>query len=212
MRPTIVLLAVLLLNVQVLARGADAPNVSLVLSDDVGISRVGCYGAAPFRTPNLDALSATGVRFERCDSIPLCGPSRGVLLTGKHPFHTGYLGNNSSAIDPRRHPTMANVLRDSGYATCAVGTLGQSAAEKDVQAPRTLGFEESMLWMGRNTSDRYWSPRSCRNGEFVQGTADDYGPGVTHEFLVDVIRRFPPRPTPSSVRSKGRASSAFASR
>lgn len=175
-------------------RASCRPNVIVVLSDDVGLSRVSCYGAAPFRTPNIDRLAATGLRFERCYSMPLCGPSRGVLLTGKYPFRTGYLGNSSSIIDANRHPTIANVLRQAGYATCAVGKLGQSSPEDDALAPRTLGFDEYMLWMGRNTPDRYWNPRYCRNGTFTQGTADQYGPDLTHAFLVDFMRRNKERP------------------
>jgi arylsulfatase A len=170
------------------------PNVILVLSDDVGLSRIGCYGGAPFQTPNLDKLASEGMRFERCYSMPLCGPSRGVLLTGKYPFRTGYLGNSSSVIDPAKHPTLPNVLRGAGYATCAIGKLGQSAPENDAQAPRALGFDEHMLWMGRNTPDRYWNPRYCRNGEFVQGRPDQYGPDVTHAFLADFMRRHREKP------------------
>ena len=187
-------LAVLLLASPTALHAAGTPNVIIVLADDVGLSRVSCYGAAPFQTPNLDALAATGMRFERCYSMPLCGPSRGVLLTGKYPFRTGYLGNNSSLIDPQRHPSIANVLQQAGYATCAIGKLGQSAPENDGQAPRALGFDEYMLWMGRNTPDRYWNPRYCRNGEFIQGQPEQYGPDITHEFLVDFMRRNKERP------------------
>jgi arylsulfatase A len=174
--------------------GATQPNIIVVLSDDVGLSRVSCYGAAPFKTPNLDRLAATGLRFERCYSMPLCGPSRAALLTGKYPFRTGYLGNNSSTIDPQWHPTLANVLQQAGYATCAIGKLGQSAPENDAEAPRSLGFDEYMLWMGRNTPDRYWNPRYCRNGEFEQGRPEQYGPDLTHQFLVDFMQRHRQQP------------------
>ena len=183
------LIAALLLAPLTALHAAGKPNVIVVLSDDVGLSRVSCYDAAPFRTPNIDKLAVTGLRFERCYSMPLCGPSRGALLTGKYPFRTGYLGNSSSTIDPKRNPTIANVLQQASYATCAIGKLGQSAPEDDAQAPRALGFDEYMLWMSRNTPDRYWNPRYCRNGEFVQGTPEQYGPDLTHEFLVDFMRR-----------------------
>ena len=152
------LIAALLLAPLTALHAAGKPNVIVVLSDDVGLSRVSCYDAAPFRTPNIDKLAVTGLRFERCYSMPLCGPSRGALLTGKYPFRTGYLGNSSSTIDPKRNPTIANVLQQASYATCAIGKLGQSAPEDDAQAPRALGFDEYMLWMGRNTPDRYWNP------------------------------------------------------
>ena len=188
------LIAALLLAPLTALHAAGKPNVIVVLSDDVGLSRVSCYDAAPFRTPNIDKLAVTGLRFERCYSMPLCGPSRGALLTGKYPFRTGYLGNSSSTIDPKRNPTIANVLQQASYATCAIGKLGQSAPEDDAQAPRALGFDEYMLWMGRNTPDRYWNPRYCRNGEFVQGQPEQYGPDLTHEFLVDFMQRHRERP------------------
>jgi len=191
---TTILALILTMSQPASTDAAERPNIIVVLSDDVGLSRVGCYGGAPFQTPCLDRLAATGLRFERCYSMPLCGPSRGALLAGKYPFRTGYLGNNSSTIDPQRHPTIANLLQRAGYATCAIGKLGQSAPEGDTEAPRKLGFDESMLWMGRNTPDRYWKPRYCRNGEFVQGGPEEYGPDVTHEFLVDFMQRHKDRP------------------
>lgn len=197
MKPTLFGLGVLGF-LQGLAAGAlpdgSRPNIILILSDDVGLSRVGCYGGAPFKTPNLDRLAATGLRFDRCYSMPLCGPSRAALLTGKYPFRTGATGNSNSEIDPARHPTIASVLRHAGYATCAIGKLGQSAPAEDAAAPRRLGFDESMLWMGRGTPDRYWNPRYYRNGEVVQGKPEQYGPDLTHDFLVDFMRRHRDRP------------------
>jgi arylsulfatase A len=169
-------------------------NIILVLSDDVGLSRIGCYGGEPFKTPHLDRMAASGLRFERCYSTPLCGPSRAVFLTGKYPFRTGATSNGNSEINPAIHPTIPAVLRQAGYATCAIGKLGQSAPPDDAEAPNRLGFDESMLWMGRATPDRYWNPRYYRNGEVVQGKPDEYGPDLTHAFLVDFMTRNRNRP------------------
>ncbi|MFN7563355.1 MAG: sulfatase-like hydrolase/transferase, partial [Prosthecobacter sp.] len=72
MNPTLTLLSALLLAPLVVLHAAGKPNVIVVLSDDLGLSRVSCYGAAPFQTPNIDKLAATGLRFERCYSTPLC--------------------------------------------------------------------------------------------------------------------------------------------
>lgn len=174
---------------------AGKPNIILVLSDDVGLSRIGCYGGEPFKTPHLDRLAATGLRFERCYSMPLCGPSRAVLLTGKYPFRTGATDNSrKSEVDPQAHPPFTLLLRQAGYATCAIGKLGQSAPPEDAAAPRRLGFDESMLWMGRGTPDRYWNPRYYRNGEVVQGRPAEYGPDLTHAFLVDFMQRHRDQP------------------
>ena len=57
------------------------PNIVFILADDYGIDGAGCYGSDHFkdRTPNLDALAASGLRFERCYSTPLCGPTRCLM-------------------------------------------------------------------------------------------------------------------------------------
>ncbi len=170
------------------------PNIIVVLSDDVGLSRIGCYGGAPFQTPHLDRLAATGLRFERCYSMPLCGPSRAALLTGLYPFRTGAVDNNTAVLDPARHRTLPAVMRAAGYATCTLGKLGQIAGEGEAGAPARLAFDESMLWMGRGTPDRYWHPRYIRNGAVAQGRPDQYGPDLTHDFLVDFLQRHRDRP------------------
>jgi len=149
MKSTLTLLLALLLAPLAALHATTKPNIIVVLSDDVGLSRVSCYGAAPFQTPHLDKLAATGLRFERCYSMPLCGPSRGALLTGKYPFRTGYLGNNSSTIDPKRHPTIANVLQQAGYATCAIGKLaGRRGARGTVFLQQRISFRRSRSTAG----------------------------------------------------------------
>ena len=159
------LLTALLLAPLAALHAAGKPNVVVVLSDDVGLSRVSCYGAAPFKAPNIDKLAATGLRFERCYSMPLCGPSRGVLLTGKYPFRTGYLGNNSSIIDPKQHPSIANVLQQAGYATCAIGKLSaghtpdSGRRESPARAMRRLGRSSSA------SSDRAAGGAAWTSGE-----------------------------------------------
>src|ERR1043166_7626165 len=67
------------------------PNIVFFLADDIGIDGIGCYGADRFkgRTPNIDALAATGVRFEQGYSMPTCNPSRCVLMTGRYTFRYG---------------------------------------------------------------------------------------------------------------------------
>ena len=67
---------VLILNVlSTFALATDAPrkpNIIFILADDLGIPAIGCYGGA-YKTPNLDALAASGTRFENCFAAPLCG-------------------------------------------------------------------------------------------------------------------------------------------
>lgn len=69
------------------------PNIILILADDLGIGNVGVYGADHFKTPNIDQLAATGIRFQRFYSEPLCAPARAKILTGRFNFRTGMTSN-----------------------------------------------------------------------------------------------------------------------
>src|SRR5437899_853802 len=106
------------------------PNIVLILADDMGYGDLGSYGAPLIRTPNLDRLAAEGVRLTdfRVPSA-LCTPSRGALMTGLYPPRTGLVGNLpsgsptegiSDGIDDDEI-TVAQALRERGYATAMVG-------------------------------------------------------------------------------------------
>src|SRR2546423_13874361 len=87
------------------------PNIILILSDDVGLGDVGCTGG-PFKTPEIDKLAKGGTRFEYCYATPLCGPSRCQLLTGRYPFRTGLINNNShDAIKPGREVMIPTIMK-----------------------------------------------------------------------------------------------------
>ncbi|MGD9704373.1 MAG: arylsulfatase [Acidimicrobiia bacterium] len=105
-----------------------APNIVIVLVDDVGFSDLGCYGGE-IRTPNLDRLAAGGIRFANFHVNPMCSPTRAALLTGVNahaagvghvsqddPGYPGYRGELAANV-----ATAAEILRDAGYATLAVG-------------------------------------------------------------------------------------------
>ena len=106
----------------------DAPNVVVVLVDDMGYSDVGCFGSE-IDTPNIDALAARGVRYTNFHVTPKCSPTRASLLTGVNhhlvgfadvPFHDpGFPGYGGEL--PADAATIAEHLRDAGYATLMVG-------------------------------------------------------------------------------------------
>lgn len=101
------------------------PNVVIVLADDMGWGDLGCYGSA-IPTPNVDRLAAEGVRATNCHSASaVCTPSRYALMTGRYAWRGPLknfvlMGHGPALIEPTR-PTLANVLRASGYATGAFG-------------------------------------------------------------------------------------------
>src|SRR4051794_32077522 len=89
------ILAVLIFGLRCFAAEPNSrPNIIFILADDLGTGTVGCYGADNFKTPRIDALAKSGIRFDHCYAQPLCGPSRAQLLSGRYAFRTGMTGND----------------------------------------------------------------------------------------------------------------------
>lgn len=104
------------------------PDVVVIVLDDIGFAGLGCYGAE-IDTRHIDALAERGLRFNDFNVTPLCSPTRACLLTGRnhHSVGMGYLSNVDSGFPGHRGrlsrsaATMAEVLKDAGYATFAIG-------------------------------------------------------------------------------------------
>ena len=195
MHRTAIALLMSILAAATAARAADSPapaprpNIILILSDDVGLGDVHCSGGS-FRTPHIDSLAAGGMRFENCYSTPLCGPSRCELLTGRYPFRTGLISNQShNAIQPGREVMIPTVLKKAGYVTASVGKWGQMCL-----GPGEWGFDEYLVFPG---SGRYWRKQTTYytvNGKQQDLPAGHYLPDIMHQFLVDFIARHKDQP------------------
>lgn len=125
---------------------ARKPNVVLIMADDLGYTELGCYGQTKIKTPHLDKLAAGGMKFTAAYAgNAVCAPSRCVLMTGKHPGHA-HVRNNSEVKPEGQGPipcsevTIAEILKEHGYATAAFGKwgLGGPATEGD---PINQGFD-----------------------------------------------------------------------
>lgn len=140
------------------------PNIIVLFADDLGYGDLGSYGNPYIRTPNLDELARQGQRWtDFYVPSPVCSPSRGSLMTGKVSVRTGLYGR----VLPVMHPgetqgipasetTMAELLRDAGYATGMFGKwhLGDAAEHW----PSRNGFD---TWLGMpysNDMDRVGAP------------------------------------------------------
>ena len=105
-----------------------APNVVVILADDLGYSDLGCFGSE-IDTPNLDGLAARGLRYTNFHVTPMCSPTRAALLTGVNPHRAGVgtvahsdAGFPGYAMELADDVvTVAEVFRDQGYATLMVG-------------------------------------------------------------------------------------------
>jgi arylsulfatase A-like enzyme len=116
---------------------AEKPNVVVIFTDDLGINDLSCYGREDQSTLRLDAMAAEGIRFTSAYCAqPICSPSRAAILTGKHPARlhiTTYLPGRPNARSQKLlHPqiqmqlplaekTLAEYLKDAGYATACIG-------------------------------------------------------------------------------------------
>jgi len=166
------------------------PNIIFILSDDVGIGNIGCYGSDQFKTPRIDALAKGGTRFDRCFAEPLCGPSRCEILTGRYPFRTGMIGNqHGSLIKPENEVMMPKMLKPAGYVTAQIGKWSQLPLE-----PGDWGFDEYLRFPG---SGRYWREQTATymlNGQQKDLPEGKYLPDIMHDFLVDFMTRHRDKP------------------
>ncbi|MBM3844014.1 MAG: sulfatase [Verrucomicrobia bacterium] len=134
-----IILLLLLSGLGRFAAAADGPNqrtnVIVILADDLGWADLSCYGSTFHESPNLDKLAAQGMRFTQAySSSPYCSPSRAAIMTGRHPARlkiTDYIPSNGKSGEllpaemkmelPLAEVTIAEVLREAGYATWHVG-------------------------------------------------------------------------------------------
>lgn len=134
------------------AHGRESrPNVIIIYTDDQGVADAGCYGSTDIKTPAIDHLAATGLRFTQFYApAPVCSPSRAGLLTGRYPLSAGVPGNVSStrgeAGMPSDRVTIAEMLKGAGYATAHIGKWHLGYTPETM--PNAQGFDHSFGHMG----------------------------------------------------------------
>jgi len=100
---------------------AKRPNILFIMTDDHASHAMSCYGSTINKTPNLDRIANNGIRFTNCFCTnSICGPSRAVILTGKHSHINGFTVNEFTKFDPEQQ-TFPKLLRHAGYETAMIG-------------------------------------------------------------------------------------------
>src|SRR5689334_4291888 len=105
------------------------PNVVILLADDMGYGDLGCYGHPSIRTPHLDRMACEGMKFTNFyAAAPVCTPSRAALLTGRLAVRSGMASDTQRVLFPdstgglpASEITLAELLKEKGYATACVG-------------------------------------------------------------------------------------------
>ena len=141
------------------------PNVVIILADDIGYGDLGWLGSKTIETPNVNRLGNEGIRFSNCHATSATStPSRYGLLTGMYPWRrndTGIAPGDAAMIIKPEQYTMADMFKDAGYATAAIGKwhlgLGDKAGKQDWNGEVTpglkdIGFDYSFIMAA--TADR----------------------------------------------------------
>ena len=168
-----------------------APNVVIILMDDMGWSDPGCFGSE-IDTPNIDALAARGVRLTNYTTHPLCSPARAALLTGcnAHAVGSGWLANFPSGYAgyageiPLAAATLPETLRAAGYETIMVGKWHNTPVADTVPGgpkhnwPAQRGFDTFYGFMGGETHHAFPSRLMLGNDVLpIDDYPDDYYAG-----------------------------------
>ena len=181
------------------AHSGSPPNIVLIVIDDLGWKDL---GGKTYRTPHLDALAKEGMRFTAAyASAPNCSPTRASLMTGLSPARHGVTTVlNKPAYDafdlleptrerslPASAVTLAEVLKEAGYATA---TMGKWHLGKGEEGPLAQGFDENVGGDARGHLGSYWYPfGKGKNPVPVEGKEGDYLTDILTDHALDFIER-----------------------
>jgi arylsulfatase A len=176
---------------------AGRPNILLIYADDIGYEALGCYGGLDFKTPQLDAMAADGMRFSRAYASPVRTPSRVSMHTGLYVTlhrHTGVLPvhrGTDKTVNFQTMTTYAQLMRKHGYVTSVTGKWQLATIERWPDHIRDAGFDSWCVWQiwrqGKKTL-RHWQPTLNEDGRVREDIADRFGPDVLADYVIEQMR------------------------
>ena len=173
---------VLIFHLMVFAQNPSKPNIIIIYTDDLGYGDLGCYGATKIKTPHIDQLAASGIRFTNAHSTSAtCTPSRYAVMTGRYPWKkkgTGVLPGDAALIIDTSQMTLPKMLKNAGYKTGIIGKwhlgLGNEIEKnwnsKISPGPNEIGFDYSFIFPA--TADRVPTV-FLKNGAIMGNEPDD---------------------------------------
>ena len=178
----------------------SAPNIVMIVLDDLGFAQLGCYGAE-IATPHIDLLADEGLRYNNFHVTSLCGPTRASLVTGRNHHAVGMGIGPEVPMEfpgytgriPKSAGTLPRLLRDGGYSTLAVGKWHLTPRFERTQAgpfehwPLGLGFERYYGFLGGLTDQ--WTPHLVCDNRFIEPPlAPAEGYHLTEDLASQAIR------------------------
>lgn len=164
---------ILSLYVATSAYAEEKPNIIFILTDDLGFNQIGAYGNTPIKTPNLDKMANTGIRFDQAYAgNTVCSPSRVSLFTGRD---GRFMSNNSNTVElSHMDITLAHILKYADYDTALFGkySIGQQMGVTD---PLAMGFD---TWYGMYSileGHRQYPQIMWRDGRKIRITENEGG-------------------------------------
>ena len=170
------------------------PNIVYVILDELGYFELSCMGNQYLATPNIDRIAAEGMRFTQAlAGAPVCAPTRSVLMTGQHTGHTTVRTNPGGVPLREDDVTIAQVLKQAGYATGGFGKWG-CGDRGTTGAPERHGFDIFYGYYHQVHAHCYYPCYLIRSGEKVplEGNTGDFykGKQYSHHLIFDETMKF----------------------
>ena len=171
-------------------RGAERPNVIVILTDDQGWGDLSLNGNVSVETPHIDQLASDGARFQHFFVSPVCSPTRAEFLTGRHHVRCGVYSTSEGGERVNADEMMiGEVFKKAGYRTAAFGKW--HSGMQHPYHPNARGFDEFYGFCSGHWGN-YFSPMLEHNGQLVQGSG--YLPDDLTARAIEFIERDHSRP------------------
>ena len=186
-----VLFALLFASTSAQTKQPERPNIIYIMADDLGYGDLGCYGQEKIKTPEIDKLSARGMRFTaHYAGTAVCAPTRCSLMTGLHTGHT-YIRANSPRFPNGQTPiptdteNIAKLMKRAGYATACIGKwgLGNIGNSGDANAQ---GFDLFYGYYDQRHAHNYYTDHLFRNDKRIELDGKTY----SHDLMTDEALKF----------------------
>jgi len=176
------------------AKNSSKPNIVYIMLDELGYFELSCMGNKYIETPNIDRMTTEGIRFTQAlAGGPVCAPTRCTLMTGLHTGHATVRKNSQTWPMRAEDVTVAEVLKQAGYATGGFGKWG-CGDRGTTGVPEMHGFDLFYGYYNQTHAHSYYPYYLVLNGEKVplEGNAGDFGKGqqYSHYLIFDESIKF----------------------